>query len=209
MRTADSGTVADGALVMRARSSLEAGGAPVRVFAELAAQTGDWTASVWAVCLALEVPASDVKQRLGHGAGEFPSHFHPGEEVLCGEVLESVGLFDVPRPLGERGTEIQRLLKAAMGASGGLRSGHALGLSRRFGRGELTGAFLLLARTVPRRERGRHAEYWAALCTAGELLLQVGSEEDRDVEQALQECRQRTVEASQGRPSANSAPPSQ
>ncbi|WP_189191172.1 hypothetical protein [Streptomyces albiflavescens] len=126
----DGGTGVDSAVLTLAHDRLEAGCAPVGVFAELAAETGDWYASVWAVCLALGIPASDVERRLGHGMAEIATEFHPGEEELCGEVLETVGLFDVPRPLDERGTEIEYLLRAAVGALGGMPSGHAVTRSR-------------------------------------------------------------------------------
>jgi hypothetical protein len=193
MGTADGESGTDVALVMSARSRLEAGCAPAEVYAELATDTQDGLAAAWAVCLALGIPAIDVRHRLGHGVAELPSRFHPGEEALCGEAFEAVGMFDVPRPPSERGTEAERLLNVALGALGGLRSGHALSLSRRFVRGELTGVFLSLARTAPRRGRGRPAEYWTALSQAGELLLGPAGAEHQEVEQALRECRQRAA----------------
>ncbi|MEU1202488.1 hypothetical protein ABZ446_40605 [Streptomyces sp. NPDC005813] len=184
----------DSASLTLAHERLEAGCAPVAVFAELAARTGDWHLSAWAVCLALGIPAPDVAGRFARGMGDIATEFHPGEEELCGEVMETVGLFDVPRPLDERGTEIARLLTTAAGALGGMPSGHALTLSRRRVRGELTAMFLSLARTLPRRERARPAEYWAALSAAGDLLLQAGSGDRSEVERALQECRRRAAE---------------
>ncbi|WP_345657684.1 hypothetical protein [Streptomyces siamensis] len=184
----------DGASPTLAHERLEAGCAPVAVFAELAARTGDWPLSAWAVCLALGIPAPDVAGRFARGMGGIATEFHPGEEELCGEVLETVGLFDVPRPLDERGTEIACLLTTAAGALGGMPSGRALTLSRRHVRGELTAMFLSPARTPPRRERARPAEYWAALSAAGDLLLQAGGEEGREVERALQECRRHAAE---------------
>ncbi|MHB9854397.1 hypothetical protein ACSYGO_34865 [Streptomyces krungchingensis] len=184
----------DGASLTLAHERLEAGRAPVAVFAELAARTGDWHRSAWAVCLALGIPAPEVAGRFARGMGDIATEFHQGEEELCGEVLDTVGLFDVPRPLDERGTEIARLLATAAGALGGMPSGHALTLSRRRVRGELTAMFLSLARTLPRRERAGPAEYWAALSAAGDLLLQTGGEDRREVERALQECRRHAAE---------------
>ncbi|PBC60549.1 hypothetical protein BKI49_29025 [Streptomyces sp. Tue6028] len=184
----------DSASLTLAHERLGAGWASVAVFAELAARTGDWHRSAWAVCLALGIPAPDVAGRFARGMGDVATEFHQGEEELCGEVLETVGLFDVPRPLDERGTEIAGLPATAAGALGGMPSGHALTLSRRRVRGELTGMFLSPARTLPRRERARPAEYWAALSAAGDLLLQAGGEEGREVERALQECRRRAAE---------------
>ncbi|MDX3073254.1 hypothetical protein [Streptomyces sp. MI02-7b] len=191
----------ESALLRSAHELLEAGHAPVAAFADLAAETGDWNASARAVCLALGIPAPDVEQRLGRaGVAALAAEFHPGEEDLCGEVLDTVGLFDVPRPLDERGTEIKRLLSTAAGALGGIPSGHALSLSRRFAKGELTEAFLLLARKVPHRERARPAEFWAALSAAGDLLLQAGGDERDEVERALADCRRRTAEGPPDRP---------
>ncbi|MEV7547558.1 hypothetical protein [Streptomyces sp. NPDC089915] len=66
-------------------------------------------------------------------------------------------MFDVPKVLDERGREVRRLLGVALTASGGLGSGHALNLSRRFLKGELTEAFLSLVKFGPRggrEERG-------------------------------------------------------
>ncbi|WP_406461273.1 hypothetical protein OHB07_05825 [Streptomyces sp. NBC_00111] len=199
---ADQGIGARGALVAEAGNMLREGREPAGVFAELAVRTGDGPSAVTAVCLALGLPPSEVEARLDGEAGEFVRIFSAGEEDVCGEVLETSGVFDVPRTLDERGTETRRLLGVAVAAAGPLGSGYAFRLSRRFVRGELTGAFLLLVRVGPRVGSSRAAAFWTALSVAGAHLLSGPGEEDPEVERALGECRRRLA----GHPDAADRP---
>lgn len=130
---------------------------------------------------------------LGSDPRELYSEFGPGEEDLCGWVLELHGVFDVPRLLDEREEEVQRLLRDAFGASGGIASGVALGLTRSLFKGELVAAFLCLAGKQPRAPRGRPVQFWKALCAAG-ALLEFG-DDDRGRE-ALARCRRSLADAS-------------
>lgn len=191
----DQGISARGALVEAAGNMLRKGREPAGVFAELAARTGDGPSAVTAVCLALGLPPSEVEARLDGEAGEFVTLFSAGEEDVCGEVLETSGVFDVPRTPDERGTETRRLLGVAVAAAGPLGSGYAFRLSRLLAKGELTGAFLLLARVGPRLGRSSATEFWAALSTAGAHLLSGPEGEDPEVERALGECRRRLAGA--------------
>jgi hypothetical protein len=198
----DTAKCARDVLIGEARRKLRAGATAVGVFAELAERTADWHASALAVCLALGIPDCEAKRQLREGPAELYRRFHPGEETECGELLEMIGVFDVRRPLDAHGEEIRRFLEAAISAMGDLRSGHALGLSRRLVTGQLTSAFLSLARVGPRPHRGSAAEYWAALVAAGELLDPGDSEGGRNVEEALDDCRRHAAE-SQREPTAD------
>ncbi|MFD5633572.1 hypothetical protein ACFWJM_05425 [Streptomyces sp. NPDC127077] len=185
----------DRVLVTVAGDRLREGVPPVGVFAELAARTGDWDGAVRAVCLALGLSAPDLR-RLGPDSHEIYSEFGPGEEDLCGKVLEIHGVFDVPRLLDERETEVQCLLRNAFGASGGIATGRALALARNLFKGELATAFLSLARKKPRAPRGRPVDFWNALCAAGALLETADDDEGRLVREALGLCRQNLADAS-------------
>ncbi|MFF2364021.1 hypothetical protein ACFVU0_15120 [Streptomyces sp. NPDC058122] len=184
----------DRVLVAVAGDRLREGVPPVGVFAELAARTEDWDGAVWAVCLALGLSAPDLRG-LGPDSHEIYSEFGPGEEDLCGKVLEIHGVFDVPRLLDERETEVQRLLRSAFGASGGIATGRALSLARNLFKGELATAFLSLTRKKPRAPRGRPVDFWNALCAAGALLETVDDDEGRLVREALGLCRQNLADA--------------
>ncbi|MFE2296966.1 hypothetical protein ACFXAW_02070 [Streptomyces sp. NPDC059445] len=184
----------DPASVALAGDRLREGVRPVDVFAEIASRTGDWDGAVWAVCLALGLSAPDMRL-LGSDPREVYAEFRPGEEDLCGRVLEMHGVFDVPRLLDERESEVRRLLKEAFGASGGISTGVALGLIRNLFKGELAAAFLCLARRQPRAPRGRPVDFWNALCAAGALLETGDDDQGRAVREALGRCRQNLADA--------------
>ncbi|MFD0269455.1 hypothetical protein ACFVGY_23230 [Streptomyces sp. NPDC127106] len=189
--------VVDEALVAQARDLLAEPADPVAVFAVLAARTGDGPGSVWAVCLALGIPAAAVARRLGSSSEELLGEFAPGEETELGEFLELLGCFDVPRSLDAREAEVLALLNAARRALGGVGSGVAHSLHRKFVTGELTSAFLLLARVRPRPQRGDAAAFWEALVAAGALLpVPEDGETAERIAQTLAQCRERAAEAS-------------
>ncbi|MEU2392728.1 hypothetical protein [Streptomyces sp. NPDC007369] len=181
--------------VALARRLLAEGQGPVGVFAGLAVRSGDRNAAVRAVCRALGVPDARVQEQLGRTAELF-AEFGPDEEESLGELLELLGVFDVPRTLDEREQEVLRLLKTAGGALGGIRGGVFHGLSRSFLKGELTAAFLMLARQPIRQPRGNPAKFWAALAAAGALLPPPADPGTAaQVAQVLAECRRHTAEA--------------
>ncbi|MFK0252306.1 hypothetical protein [Streptomyces sp. NPDC090445] len=185
----------DADTVAQARRLLAEGQGSDAVFAGLAAHSGDRSAAAWAVCRALGVPDARVREELGRAA-ELIAEFGPDEDETLGELLELLGVFDVPRTLDGREQEVLELLQAAGAALGGIRGGVWHGLSRRFLKGELTAAFLLLARQPGRRPRGNADRFWAALATAGALLPPPADPETAaQVAQVLAECRRHTAEA--------------
>jgi hypothetical protein len=99
------------------------------------------------------------------------------------------GVFDVAEQLDQRELVIAKHLRSAMGAMGGVASGRAAGLSRWIVAGELASVFCSLACSGPRATRGRPAEFWEALVSAGELLDPAEGDERGNVAQALDECR--------------------
>ncbi|MGW4686308.1 hypothetical protein ACWEPM_15595 [Streptomyces sp. NPDC004244] len=191
---ADGGARPDPDTVALARRLLAEGQGPVGVFAGLAARSGDRSAAAWAVCEALGVADARVREELGRAAELF-AEFGPDEDDLLGELLEMLGLFDVPRALDGREQEVLGLLQAAGAALGGIRGGVGHGLSRRFVKGELTAAFLLLARQPVRKSRGNTTTFRAALAAAGALLPPpVDPATAAQVAQVLDECRRHTAE---------------
>ncbi|GAA2086245.1 hypothetical protein GCM10009759_06820 [Kitasatospora saccharophila] len=184
----------DGSLVATARERLRTGAAPAVVCGELAARTPRWSDAALAVGLARGIPEAELRERLA-GGRQWQDEFHPGEEEEYGELLEMHGVFDVPKQLDEREEVIAGHLRAAWAAMGGMGGGYAVGLSRRFVRGELSSAFRTLARFGPRRGRGRPAEFWTAMVAAGELLDPADGDERGTVAQALDESRRRLAES--------------
>ncbi|MEU5310515.1 hypothetical protein [Streptomyces sp. NPDC021562] len=177
------------AMSMAARERLRAGAAPAVVCGELAEQTRWWWDAALAVGQAMGIPEAELLRRLHSEPDQVQSEFRRGEENLYGEILETVGVFDVARGLDGRELVIAQHLRAAMDAMGGVASGHGLGLSRWFVMGELARVFCSLARIGPRATRGRPAEFWEALVSAGELLDP--GDERETVAHALDECRAR------------------
>ncbi|MFD5933504.1 hypothetical protein [Streptomyces sp. NPDC060333] len=108
--------------------------------------------------------------RLGRGPERLQDEFHPGEEEDYDLLLEIHGVFDVPKQLDERKPVIAEHLRTAWAATGGLRSGHAINLSRLFVTGELSLASRTLAPLGPRHGPGRPTELWTAMAAASELL---------------------------------------
>ncbi|MFF4698032.1 hypothetical protein [Streptomyces chattanoogensis] len=185
--------------VETARAALGAGVPAVDVFAELALKAADLQSAALAVCLALGVPRADAEQRLD-GSDELLDELNPGEERTGGEILETLGVFDVDRSLDERGEEIKRWLGTAIGAHGTFGSGHAHSLWRRLRTGALTGAFLSLADSGPHPVEGAPSTYWEALTRAGELLSADNREVDERFEKALERCRRQAAGTGRGCP---------
>ncbi|MFI8391658.1 hypothetical protein [Streptomyces sp. NPDC085540] len=184
----------DESLVAAARERLRAGAEPAVVCGELAARTRRWLDAALAVGQARGIPKADVRMRLGGEPERLQDEFRPGEEEDYGLLLEIHGVFDVPKQLDERDVVIAAHLRTAWVATGGLGSGHAVSLSRRFVTGELSLAFRMLARFGPRRGPGRPTEFWTAMVAAGELLDPTVGDEHGTVAQALDESRVRLAE---------------
>ncbi|MEV6978384.1 hypothetical protein [Kitasatospora sp. NPDC093806] len=138
-----------------------------------------------AVGQALGIPESDVRHRIHGDPERMQREFRLGEEELYGELMESLGVFDAPKQLDGTELLIAKHLRTAWGAMGGMGSGHALGLSRWFVTGELASVFRSLARSGPRAARGRPADFWEALVSAGELLEPADRDEHGSVAEAL------------------------
>ncbi|MER5637533.1 hypothetical protein ABT095_11310 [Kitasatospora sp. NPDC002227] len=182
------------AMVTTARDRLRAGAEPAVVCGELAVRARRWSDAALAVGLARGIPEADLRNRLGAELERWQDEFRPGEEEDYGRLLEIHGAFDVPKRLDERELVIAEHLRAARAAMGGLGSGHAISLSRRFVTGELALAFGTLARFGPRQGRGRPTEFWTAMVAAGELLDPTDGDERGTVAQALDESRLRLAE---------------
>ncbi|MGW3326456.1 hypothetical protein [Streptomyces virginiae] len=184
----------DESLVAAARERLRAGAEPAVVCGELAARTRRWSDAVLAVGQARGIPKADLLVRLGGEPERLQDEFRPGEEEEYALLLEIHGVFDVPVQLDERELVIAEHLRTAWAATGGLGSGHAISLSRRFVTGELSLAFRTLARFGTRRGSGRPVEFWTAMVAAGELLDPTDGDERGTVAQALDESRARLTE---------------
>ncbi|MFD8019767.1 hypothetical protein ACFV6G_04990 [Streptomyces lavendulae] len=184
----------DESLVAAARERLRAGVKPAVVCGELAARTRRWMDVALAVGQARGIPKADLRIRLGGELVRLQDEFRPGEEEDYGLLLEIHGVFDVPKQLDEREVVIAEHLRTAWVAAGGLGSGHAVSLSRRFVTGELSLAFRTLARSGPRYGPGRPTEFWTAMVAAGELLDPTDGNEHGTVAQVLDESRVRLAE---------------
>ncbi|MFF0393272.1 hypothetical protein ACFYS8_31930 [Kitasatospora sp. NPDC004615] len=180
-----------GSLAEEARERLRSGAEPAVVCGELAVRTVRWWDAAVAVGLAMGIPEQELRRRLHDDPDEMQSPFEDGDEALYGELLEMAGVFDIHRQLDARESAVEKRLRAAMGAMGGLGSGHAHGLLRRFAKGELDSVLRSLARFGPRTGRGRPVEFWEALVAAGELLVELadGGEARAAVAQVLDDCR--------------------
>ncbi|MFF7215517.1 hypothetical protein ACFZAU_34100 [Streptomyces sp. NPDC008238] len=188
------GTGGGQAWVTAARERLRAGAAPAAVCGELAARTPRWSDSALAVGLALGIAEPELLRRLHGEPGRLQEQFRAGEERWYGELMAAIGVFDVPRPLDERESAVAGHLRDAIRAMGGVASGAALGLSRGFVRGELTGVFRSLARLGPRAAGGgRPRAFWAALVAAGELLDQ-GPDDKDGLARTLEQCGRRLAD---------------
>ncbi|MDH6704139.1 hypothetical protein P3T27_000840 [Kitasatospora sp. MAA19] len=119
-----------------------------------------------------------------------PAHRRPrpGAEADTGELLEALGVFDIPKTPDDRDLAIVDLFLTAIDALGGIRAGHQHGLTRWFTTGNLTAAYLSLAATHPHPTTGNPTHYWTTLITAGELLATAPSPDPR-IKSALTHCR--------------------
>ncbi|MFJ2861799.1 hypothetical protein [Kitasatospora sp. NPDC087314] len=171
-----------------ARHALDRGHTPAEVYAFLARRSRKPLPAARAVCLALDIPLTEATRRLNDCFDALLANPRPGTEHDTGELLEALGVFDVPKELDPRDLAIVDLFLAAIDALGGIRAGHQHGLARWFTTGNLTVAYLSLAATQPRPTTGDPTHYWTALVTAGELLATAPSPDPR-IKSALTHCR--------------------
>ncbi|MFJ7274124.1 hypothetical protein [Kitasatospora sp. NPDC098663] len=175
-------------LPLTARHLFDTGSTPADAYATLARRTGQPLRSARAVCIALGIPAADTQRRLDDCFDALLASPRPGSEADTGELLEALGVFDVPKTPDDRDLAVIDLFLAAIDALGGIRAGHQHGLTRWFTTGNLTAAYLSLAATHPRPTTGDPAHYWTSLVTAGELLTARPTPDPR-LKPALTHCR--------------------
>jgi hypothetical protein len=175
-------------LLTLARHHLTAGTTPAATYALLARRTRKPLRSARAVCLALNIPLTEATRRLDDCYDALLANPRPGTEADTGELLEALGVFDVPKPLDALDHTVIALLTTAIDALGGIRAGHHHGLTRWFTTGNLTTAYLSLAATHPQPRTGNPAHYWTTLVTAGELLTSTPTPDPR-IRPALTHCR--------------------
>ncbi|MFJ7276345.1 hypothetical protein [Kitasatospora sp. NPDC098663] len=157
-------------LPLTARHLFDTGSTPADAYATLARRTRQPLRSARAVCIALGIPAADTQRRLDDCYDALLASPRPGSEADTGELLEALGVFDIPKTPDDRDLAIIDLFLTAIDAHGSIRAGHQHGLTRWFTTGNLTTAYLSLTATQPHPTTGDPARYWTTLITAGELL---------------------------------------
>ncbi|MFF2117019.1 hypothetical protein ACWDD9_27090 [Kitasatospora sp. NPDC001119] len=181
-------------LTTLARHALSRGRTPAETYALLARRTGKPLSSARAVCLALDIPLAETGRRLDECYDALLSDPRPDSETDTGELLEALGVFDVPKSLTDTELAVVDLFLAAVDAMGGIRAGHQHGLTRWFTTGNLTTAYLSLAAARPMPRTGDPVRYWSTLVAAGELLTTTAHSEIR-VKYALAHCRTQAARA--------------
>ncbi|MER7672807.1 hypothetical protein ABTY61_30745 [Kitasatospora sp. NPDC096128] len=171
-----------------ARHALNRGLTPAEAYAVLARRTGEPLPAARAVCLALSIPLAEATIRLNDCYEALLADPRPGAEADTGELLEALGVFDLPTTLTPTEHAVVDLFLTAIDAHGALRAGHRHGLARWFTTGNLTAAYLSLAATHPRPTTGDPAQYWTTLVRAGELLA-TSPDPDPRITYALTTCR--------------------
>ncbi|MFF7989764.1 hypothetical protein ACFZDG_08250 [Kitasatospora xanthocidica] len=175
-------------LVALARHALTRGATPAQAYALLARRTQQPLPSARAVCLALSIPVAEATRRLNDCYHALLANPRPGSEADTGELLEALGVFDVPVTLTPTERAVVDLFLIAIDAMGGIRPGHQHGLDRWFTTGNLTAAYLSLAAAHPLPRTGDPTTYWTTLVTAGELLTTTLTPDTR-IKLALTHCR--------------------
>ncbi|MFG3225542.1 hypothetical protein ACGF07_12305 [Kitasatospora sp. NPDC048194] len=171
-----------------ARRALAHGSTPAQAYTLLARRTGRPLPAARAVCLALGIPLTEATRRLNDCHRALLARPRPGSEADTGELLEALGVFDVPATLTPTEQTVVELLLTAVDAMGGIRAGHQHGLARWFTTGNLTTAYLSLTAARPLPRTGDPARYWTTLVTVGELLTTTPAPDPR-IKPALTHCR--------------------
>ncbi|MEU1283913.1 hypothetical protein [Kitasatospora sp. NPDC005856] len=175
-------------LATLARHTLSRGATPATTYALIARLGHQPLPCARAVCLALDIPLAESTRRLDDCYDALLAHPRPGSEHDTGELLEALGVFDVPKPLTDTELAVVEHFLTAIDAMGGIRPGHRHGLQRWFTTGNLTAAYLSLAAAHPLSRTGDPAAYWTALTTAGEVLTATPNPDPR-LKYALTHCR--------------------
>ncbi|MGW3230155.1 hypothetical protein [Kitasatospora sp. NPDC001095] len=179
-------------LATLARHTLSRGATPAATYALLARLGHRPLPVARAVCLALDIPHAETTRRLADCYDALLAEHHPDSASDTGELLEALGVFDVPKSLTDTELAVVEHFLVAMDAMGGIRPGHHHGLQRWFTTGNLTTAYLSLTATHPLPRTGNPALYWTTLVTAGELLATT-LPSDRRITYALTHCRARAT----------------
>ncbi|MFF2144010.1 hypothetical protein [Kitasatospora sp. NPDC058190] len=175
-------------LATLATHALSRGRTPAETYALLARRTRKPLPSARAVCLALDIPLAETTRRLNDCYDALLADPRPGTETDTGELLEALGVFDIPKSLTPTELAVVDLFLNAIDAMGGIRAGHQHGLARWFTTGNLTAAYLSLAAAHPLPRTGNPTAYWTTLVTAGELLSATPTPDPR-IKPALTHCR--------------------
>ncbi|MFE4516285.1 hypothetical protein ACFRMQ_19060 [Kitasatospora sp. NPDC056783] len=175
-------------LATLARHTLSRGATPAATYALLARLGHQPLPCAQAVCLALDIPSVETARRLGECHDALLADPRPDSEADTGEVLEALGVFDVPKQLTPTERTVVAHFLTAIDAMGGIRPGHQHGLTRWFTTGNLTAAYLSLAAAAPLPRTGSPALYWTSLVQAGELLTAAPNPDPR-IRYALAHCR--------------------
>ncbi|MFB7124883.1 hypothetical protein DR950_20775 [Kitasatospora xanthocidica] len=179
-------------LVTLARHTLSRGATPAATYALLARLGHPPLPVARAVCLALDIPHAETTRRLAECYDALLADPRPDTETDTGELLEALGVFDVPKSLTDTELAVVEHFLVAIDAMGGIRPGHHHGLQRWFTTGNLISAYLSLAAAHPLPRTGDPALYWTTLVTAGELLATT-LPSDRRITYALTRCRARAT----------------
>ncbi|GHF51886.1 hypothetical protein GCM10018790_32260 [Kitasatospora xanthocidica] len=175
-------------LTTLARNALNHAATPAQAYALLARRTHQPLPSARAVCLALSIPLTETTRRLNDCYHALLAHPRPSSENDTGELLEALGVFDIPATLTPTQHAVIDLFLIAIDAMGGIRPGHHHGLTRWFTTGNLTTAYLSLTAARPLPRTGDPTTYWTTLVQAGELLLATPNPDTR-ITYALTQCR--------------------
>ncbi|MBD0670125.1 hypothetical protein [Streptomyces sp. CBMA156] len=184
-------------LATLARHAMSRGTTPAATYALLAKRSGKPLPSARAVCLALAIPLAETTRRLADCRDALLADPRPNSENDTGELLEALGVFDIPKSLTDTELAVVEHFLTAIDAMGGIRPGHQHGLQRWFTTGNLTTAYLSLAAARPLPRTGNPARYWTTLVTAGELLATTPSP-DRRITYALTHCRTQAARTTTG-----------
>ncbi|KJS58923.1 hypothetical protein, partial [Streptomyces rubellomurinus] len=174
-------------LALAARHLFDTGHTPAQAYATLARRTREPLRSARAVCTALAIPAAEVNRRLDDCYDALLANPRPNSEADTGELLEALGVFDIPKTLTPHELAVVDLFLTAIDALGGIRAGHQHGLARWFTTGNLTAAYLSLTATKPLPTTGDPTRYWTTLIQAGELLTTTPNPDIR-LRNALTRC---------------------
>ncbi|MER7671901.1 hypothetical protein ABTY61_26055 [Kitasatospora sp. NPDC096128] len=177
-----------------ARHALDRGHTPAEAYTILARHCGEPLPAARAVCLALSIPLAEVTIRLNDCYDALLANPRPNSEADTGELLEALGVFDVPRTLTPTELAVVDHFLTAIDAMGGIRAGHQHGLARWFTTGNLTAAYLSLTAAHPLPTTGNPTRYWTTLVEAGELLTTTPTPDPR-IKPALAQCRSRAARA--------------